>query len=134
MPTQRIAIPRFTIMAILIKLVSTLSDRVAMPIVGVLCLLIVLSAPVDAYQFLDDPSDYILVHHLDTSQPYWQWQYLKAPCLMFLVGLLGLCLIVLSYRRKSNNILRFSSRLFAILVLGFWIIGFYQWAETGFDH
>ena len=111
-----------------------LADSVFRPLVASFSFVLVLLLPADAYEFLRGPQDYIGVHHLDVTQPHWQWQYLQGNVLSFIVAGLLLWLIVASYRQPQKHLLRVSCRVVVTLTIVAWTVNFYQWAMTGFDH
>jgi len=111
-----------------------LADGLFRPLVGLISLSLVLLLPADAYEFMREPHDYILVHHLDVTQTYWQWQYLQGSFFGFVVAGLTLGLIIASYRRPQRYFLRMSCRVVVTLTIAVWVFNFHQWAMTGFDH
>jgi hypothetical protein len=102
--------------------------------VAIICGLTILLMAGDAYSFLTNPDDYIPVHHLDPSQPYWQWQYLKGSAIIFVVCATCLTTIILSYRDWYSRAFQLISQLFILFIIIRLIVGFYQGYQCGFDH
>ena len=106
--------PNLTVYAIrptfLATVLGTLVDSLFRPLVGLVSLLLLLLLPADAYEFTREPHDYILIHHLDVTQPHWQWQYLQGSILWFVVA--GLTLGVWS-RSKVDRVSVKDSRTFS---------------------
>ena len=101
-------------------------DRLIKPAVGVLCLLAIIILPVDTYEFLHEPKDYIWVHHLDINKPYWQWQYLQGSCIIFVLATFGFTLVILSYTNWRKRQLQIISRIFVIMTIIWMSLGLYQ--------
>lgn len=103
-------------------------------LVGLLALVFLIAMPIDAYQFLTEPSDYIAVHHLDIEKEGWRFDYLKGSVLMFLCAATILTCFILSFIYRSNKVflvLRRGIILMALVTIG---INYYLWYLSGFDH
>ena len=111
-----------------------LVDGVFRPLVGGLSLLLALLMPADAYELLQRPGDYALGQGLDVTQPHWQGQYVGRNALLCVAAGLVLWLVIASYRQPRHGLLRVGCRLVVTLLVAKGVVGFYQWALTGFDH
>ncbi|RTQ44709.1 hypothetical protein EJV47_27335 [Hymenobacter gummosus] len=74
------------------------------------------------------------MHHLDTSAPYWQWQYLRGTLALTLGAAAGLAVLAAAWWRPGARWLRPAARLCALGVAATVIKSFSDWAATGFDH
>ena len=110
-----------------------LEKAVTYLVAGLLFLMVIL-LPFDTYEFLNNPKDYINVHHLDTTQELWQLQYLKNALIGFPLCLAGLIIILKSYSNKGNIPLKAVRRLVVFTTISLMVYGFYQSYLTGFDH
>jgi len=102
-------------------------------VAGILLFIVVL-LPFDTYEFLNKPKDYIHVYDLDTTQKYWQFQYLRNNLITFPLCFIGLIIIIASSKNKSNRSLKTVRRLVVAITLSLMIYGFYQSYQSGFDH
>lgn len=103
-------------------------------IVGAIFLLLLVATPVDSYNFLQDPTDYIGAHHLDTSRPYWKWDYLKGSLGILVLAVVGLIFIILGLKKPDNRMFSIAKTVVTWLTIIILIGGYYRWYLTGFDH
>jgi hypothetical protein len=90
--------------------------------------------PLDLYSFWTDPSDYIGVYQLDTSQAGWQWSYVKKPLVLFGSALAGLLMMITAYLKTENKTWLLIRIAVMVLTIGGMVTGFCSWFLTGFDH
>ena len=112
---------------------TELLESIVTILVGALLVLFVVILPLDAMDFYKYPEDYIRVHHLDTSKSNWELQYLGRSIFILLWAVSALTIMMLSIRFRSTRI-RAIRRVMVALTLFIVLFGFYEWAETGFDH
>ena len=109
-------------------------EKAASYLVAGLMFLMAILLPFDTYEFLNNPKDYINVHHLDTTQELWQLQYLKSAIIGFPLCLAGLIIILTSYKYEDNGRWKVARRLIVSTTICLMTYGFYQSYLTGFDH
>jgi hypothetical protein len=76
----------------------SITDFIITALAGFLSLLVFILIPIDAYEFITDPEDYIPVYHLDTTQQFWQMDYLKYSLLKWGAAIMILLTIIYSWR------------------------------------
>jgi hypothetical protein len=109
-------------------------DKAFTSIVCAFLVLAIILIPMDAYEFINQPENYITVHHLDTSKNFWQFQYLKGSGLIFFGALTMSILIFFSFKYKENKKLVTIRQILVFSLIGIIISGYYKWILTGFDH
>jgi hypothetical protein len=109
-------------------------DKAFTSIVCAFLVLAIILIPMDAYEFLNQPENYITVHHLDTSKNFWQLQYLKGSGIIFFGALTMAILIFFSFKYKENKKLVTVRQILVFSLIGIIISGYYKWSLTGFDH
>ncbi|MCE2997531.1 MAG: hypothetical protein ACK5RG_14890 [Cyclobacteriaceae bacterium] len=97
-------------------------------------LLFLIVMPIDILNFYEDQETYIKVHHLNTHEKNWEWQYLDTWVYLGLYSITGLTIITLRQLKKDHKMIEIINRLFLIFFYGVLIIGFYRWMSSGFDH
>jgi hypothetical protein len=100
-----------------------------------IALLTVIVIPIDIYDFLTDPSEYVMVYHLDTTKRFWQWDYLQGDVLLLVFIIISLYIGIKKLKHgidnKKWNIIFYIIITFVIIFAG---LGYYEWYLTGFDH
>ena len=109
-------------------------DKILTAVVSVFSLVAVVILPIDAYSFLTEPDQYIMVHDLDTTKRLWQFQYLNGTITFFVIGLAALFFIFYSLRNKDNKRLQIVRQIVIFCLALIILSGYYHWYQTGFDH
>jgi hypothetical protein len=60
----------------------------------------------DIFAFLNDKGAYTEVHNLDIKKKGFEWDYIQGNILLISIGLLGLLIIGLRFKRPNNNKIR----------------------------
>jgi|JI10StandDraft_1071094.scaffolds.fasta_scaffold1145275_2 cytochrome bd-type quinol oxidase subunit 2 len=106
----------------------------AMCVVAALLLLFAILIPMDITDFYNEKAEYAWVHHLDTNQPNWEWQYIQSSVYLGILVVIGATILILRWMKRDNRIIKTLNLSFLIFFFGIIIIGFFKWMNTGFDH
>jgi len=109
-------------------------EKTASYLVAGLMFLIVILLPLDSYEFLNNPDDYINVHHLDTTKELWQLHYLKNSLIGFPLCSTALIVILSSYKHEESRRWKVARRIIVITTFCLMGYGLYLSYLTGFDH
>ncbi|MFB6320828.1 hypothetical protein [Saccharicrinis sp. FJH54] len=113
--------------------ILTTTDLIFTGLIGLLSIFLLILLPIDAIEFYNNPSDYIKVYDLDTSEKFWRLEYLKNSILFVVLSLAVLITIGFSIKKKNNKILIIRRVVVYSLIL-LMVIAFTKWGLNGFDH
>ncbi len=115
------------------KILKT-TDLIFTGLIGLLSILLLILLPIDAIEFYNNPSDYINVYDLDTSEKFWRLEYLKNSILFVVLSLAVLITIGLNIKKKNNNKILIIRRIVVYSLILLMVIAFTKWGLNGFDH
>jgi hypothetical protein len=110
------------------------TDLILTGLIGLLSIMLLILLPIDTVEFYNNPSDYIKVYDLDTSEIFWRFGYLKNSILMAVFSLIALIAIGLNIKKKDNKRIILTRRIVVYVAILIIAIAYTKWGLTGFDH